>query len=152
MFLLWSRREVCRYSGPALDWAGSPIRLPATVRADSDKIIEFFECAAVAVRGFRWAVVKRESEEFVGTVGFNSLSPAAELAYHMRPEYWGLGLMREAAEMALGWLRMQYPRLRVEAYIEPGNVSSVRLARRLGFQTTGIVHDETERYVLATSA
>jgi RimJ/RimL family protein N-acetyltransferase len=151
MFLLWSREEVCRYSGPARDWAGHPIRLPASSRADSDKIIEFFECAAVADRGFRWAVVKRDGTEFIGAVGFNRLSPAAELAFHLRPEFWGLGFMREAAEVALAWLRMQRPMLRVEAVIEPGNVPSSGLARRLGFQPTGIFHDGAERYVLAAS-
>jgi ribosomal-protein-alanine N-acetyltransferase len=151
MFLLWSREEVCCYSRPALSWAGDPISLPATTPADSDKIIEFFENAAMADRGFRWAVVKRDEKEFVGAVGFNSLSPAAELAFHLRPEFWGLGLMREAADAALNWLRMQRPKLRVEAFIEPGNVRSIRLARRLGFQSTGIVRDEAERYVLPFS-
>jgi ribosomal-protein-alanine N-acetyltransferase len=151
MFLLWSRVEVCRYSGPARDWAGHPIRLPASIPADSDKIIEFFEYAAEADRGFRWAVVKPDGREFIGAIGFNSFSPAAELAFHLRPEFWGLGFMREAAEMALGWVRMQHPMLRVEALIEPANVPSRGLARRLGFQPTGILHDGAERHVLATS-
>jgi ribosomal-protein-alanine N-acetyltransferase len=151
MFLLWSREEVCCYSGPALSWTGDPISLPATTPADSDKIIEFFEHAAMADRAFRWAVVKRDEEEFVGTVGFNSLSPAAELAFHLRPEFWGLGLMREAAEAALGWLRVQRPKFHVEAFIEPGNVRSIGLARRLGFQSTSFVYDRAERYVLTSS-
>jgi ribosomal-protein-alanine N-acetyltransferase len=151
MFLLWSRWEVCRYSGPAASWTGKPIRLPAESPADSDKIIEFFECAAVADRGCRWALVKRDGKEFVGTVGFNGLSPVAQLAFHLRPEFWGLGLMREAAEEVLVWLRMQSPRLKVEAYIEPENVSSIRLARRLGFESTGTFHDRAERYVLTAS-
>ena len=98
MFLLWSRREVCRYSGPAVDWAGEPIRLPAECPADSDKIIDFFEQMAAADRGFRWAVINRKSRVFAGAVGFNSLAPTAELAFHLRPEFWGRGIMREAAE------------------------------------------------------
>jgi ribosomal-protein-alanine N-acetyltransferase len=151
MFLLWSRKEVCRYAGPALSWTGDPIKLPATTRDDSDKIIEFFECAAATDRGLRWAVVKRDGEEFVGAVGFNTLSPAAELAYHLRPEFWGLGFMREAAEAAVGWLRMQRPGLRVEVFIEPRNVPSVRLARRLGFESTGTFHDGAERFLLTPS-
>jgi ribosomal-protein-alanine N-acetyltransferase len=151
MFLLWSREEVCCYSRPALSWAGDPISLPATTPADSDKIIEFFEYAAMVDRGFRWAVVKRDEEEFVGAVGFNSLSPAAELAFHLRPEFWGLGYMREAAEAALGWLRVRRPKLHVEAFIEPGNVPSIRLTRRLGFQSTGSVYNGSERYVLTPS-
>jgi ribosomal-protein-alanine N-acetyltransferase len=152
MFLLWSCDEVCRYSGPALSWTGDPIKLPATSRVDSDKIIEFFVRAAEADRGFRWAVVKRDGGEFVGAVGFNSLSPAAELAFHLRPEFWGLGLMREAAEAALGWLQMHHPRLQVEALIEPRNAPSIRLTRRLGFQSTGMFQDGAERYVLTSSA
>jgi ribosomal-protein-alanine N-acetyltransferase len=151
MFLLWSHEEVCRYSGPALSWAGDSIRLPARTPADSDKIIEFFECAAAADRAFRWAVVRRDGEEFVGAVGFNSLSPAAELAFHLRPEFWGLGFMREAAGEAVGWLWRQRPKLRVEAFIEPGNASSIRLARRLGLRSTGILRDGAERYVLTPS-
>jgi ribosomal-protein-alanine N-acetyltransferase len=151
MFLLWSSEEVCRYSGPALTWAGDPLRLPATTPSDSDKIIEFFECAAVADKGFRWAVVERGSDEFIGAVGFNSLSPTAELAFHLRPEFWGLGLMREAAEAAMGWLRQQRPKLNIEAFIETGNDPSVRLARRLGFQATGVFHDGAERFVFPPS-
>ena len=147
MFLLWSHEEVCRHTGPALDWAGDPIRLPATTSADSDKIIEFFKCAAAADSGFRWAVVRREEEEFVGAVGFNSFSPAAELGFHLRPEFWGLGLLREAAEAALGWLQMQRPKLPIEAFIEPDNVPSIGLVRRLGFRTTGISHGRAERHV-----
>jgi ribosomal-protein-alanine N-acetyltransferase len=150
MFLLWSSDEVCRYSGPALSWTGDPINLPATSRVDSDKIIEFFVCAAEADRGFRWAVVTQKDEEFVGAVGFNSLSPAAELAFHLRPEFWGLGLMGEAAEAALDWLLLHHSSLRVEAFIEPRNVLSLRLVRRLGFQSTGTFHDGAERYVLTS--
>ena len=151
MFLLWSSPDVCRYAGPSVDWDGHRIRLPATTPADSDKIIEFFERAARADSGFRWAVIRREDEEFVGAVGFNSLAPVAELAFHLRPEFWGLGLMGEAAGAALGWLRTDRPTLPVEAFIEPRNVASIKLARRLGFHTTGNSHGGTERYVLDTS-
>jgi [ribosomal protein S5]-alanine N-acetyltransferase len=148
MFLLWSREEVCRYSGPTLDSAGDPIGLPARTSADSDNIIEFFERAALADKGFRWAVIHREDHEFVGAVGFNSLSPAAELAFHLRPEFWGYGLMREAAEAALVWLQMHRPGLWVEAFIDPRNVPSVGLALRLGFRRDGTSPAVAERYVL----
>lgn len=152
MFLLWSREEVCRYSGSTLDWGGHSIGLPASTPADSDKIIEFFERAALAGKGFRWAVVQREDKEFVGAIGFNSLSPAAELAFHLRPEFWSVGLMREAAEAALGWLQLHRPGLPVEAFIDPRNVRSVGLARRLGFQADGTSHGSARRYVLTASS
>lgn len=147
MFLLWSREEVCRHSGPAQDWTGSPIALPAASVADSDRIIHFFEQMAARGRGLRWALLTREAREFAGAVGFNSLRPVAELAFHLRPEFWGRGLMREAAEAALDWLRETRP-APVEAFIEPANAASVGLARRLGFVATGEMEAGAGRFVL----
>jgi len=147
MFLLWSRKEVCRYSGPAEDWEGNAIDLPAASPADSDRIIDFFERMAAAGRGFRWALVMQGGREFVGAIGFNCLTPAAELAYHLRPEFWGRGLMREAAEAALAWVKRKSD-LPVEAFIEPGNGASVGLARRLGFAPTGMLKDGAEQFLL----
>lgn len=149
MFLLWSDDQVCRHSGAARDWSGNPIRLPVSGPADSDRIIDFFERAAEAELGLRWAVVRCWDGEFLGAVGFNRLSPAAELAFHLRAAFWGQGFMREAAECALGWLQGYRPQLPVEAFIEPGNQRSIGLARRLGFQATGTSAEGGQRYVLA---
>jgi ribosomal-protein-alanine N-acetyltransferase len=149
MFLLWSSVEVCRHSGQAVDWDGNPIRLPAAQRADSDKIIEFFENMATADRGFRWALLMGDSQEFAGAVGFNSLEPTVELAYHLRPEFWGRGLAREAAEAAFAWVNAETDGAPIEAFIEPGNVLSAALARRLGLAATGVLRDGFERYLLS---
>ncbi len=148
MFLLWSREEVCRHSGPVRDWKGNAIATPVASAADSDKIIDFFEHKAAGGSGFRWALIRRDSGAFAGTIGFNRLTPAAELAFHLRPEFWCQGLMREAAEAALAWSHREGASA-VEAFIEPGNVASRGLARRLGFAPTGFVQDGAERFFLA---
>ena len=147
MFLLWSREEVCRYSGAARDWNGNVIPLPVASRTDSDKIIHFFDQLARAARGFRWALVRPETAEFIGTIGFNRLNPGAELAFHLRPDFWGQGLMREAAGAALAWAR-QSGILTIEAFIESANKESVGLAHRLGFAPTGLTRDGAGQFVL----
>ena len=146
MFLLWSRDEVCRYSGVARDWDGNPIRLPVSSAADSNKIIHFFGRLSEQGNGFRWAMAERDSGEFVGTIGFNRLTPNAELAFHLRPEFWSRGLMREAAEAALAWSK-QFGVSTVEAFVEPGNRTSIALVRRLGLAPTGVVQDGAEQYL-----
>ena len=147
MFRLWSREEVCRHSGPAQDWNGDPIRLPAQTSGDSDKIIDFYAQMSAAGRGFRWAMIHQPTQDFAGAIGFNSLAPIAELAFHLRPEFWGQGLMREAAEAALAWAAVTTGSP-VEAFIEPANAASVALARRLGFTPTGDITDGAERFRL----
>lgn len=137
MFALWSQAAVCLYAGPAVDAAGALIPLPAVTPADSDRILDFFVRRAAIGLGFRWAMLDRTHGRFLGAVGFNHLSPVAELAYHLHPEAWGQGLMSEAAAAALSWLRATAPGREVEAHIDPQNAGSIRLAESLGFRATG---------------
>ncbi|UTP38046.1 GNAT family N-acetyltransferase [Phenylobacterium sp. LH3H17] len=149
MFALWSRPEVCEFSGGAIDIEGRPIRLPARTPEDSDKIIAFFAHGAARGARFRWAMLTRNDRSFVGAVGFNALGACAELAYHLRPDYWGQGLMTEAAVLALNWLRRRPGAVEVEAFVEPANLASVRLIERLGLNATGETADGADRYLMA---
>ncbi len=146
MFDLWSREEVCRYSGPACDYERQPINLPAKTPADSDKIIDFFTRSAADGTRFRWALQTRAERAFVGIAGFNQLGPCSEYAYHLHPRFWGQGLMSEASLLAMEWLRGWPDCTQVEAFIEPANLASVRLATRLGLNPTGEVCDGAARY------
>lgn len=144
MFALWSREEVCRYSGPAVDANGLSIALPATSPLESDRIIDFFVQRAAAGLGFRWAMITEPEGMFVGAVGFNHLGPCPELAWHLHPDAWGKGVMAEACRAAMAWLPAAS---QVQAFIDPGNAASIRLAEKLGFRATGEASDGTQRYL-----
>ena len=146
MFAMWSQAEVCRYSGPGFDLDGRPIRLPAVTPEDSDKIIIFFLKGAADGARFRWAMLSRSDRAFVGAVGFNRLGACSELAYHMRPEFWGQGLMGEAGHAALAWLHGRAGAEIVEAFVDPENLASIRVAERLGLRMTGDVMDGAAGY------
>ena len=145
MFEMWRQAEVQKYSGPAQDAQGNPIRLPAECRADSDKLIQFWIQTAADGWGFTWALVLKESGVFVGHIGFNSLTECSEIAYHMNPGCWGQGLMSEAASAAVAW-RKGDGGSEVEAYIEPENTGSLALALRLGMNATDTFSDGAQRY------
>lgn len=151
MFATFSREEVTRYSGPASDLDGAPIRLPAQVAADSDKIIAFFLKGAADGERFRWAVRLLADGAFVGAIGFNRLGACPEIAYHLHPDAWGRGLMGEAAAAALDWLRTRPDAQEVAAFIEPQNDASVRFAQRLGMRATGETFGPAVRYRMALS-
>lgn len=151
MFAVFSREEVTRYSGPASDLDGAPIRLPAHTPADSDKIIAFFLQGAADGERFRWAIRTRADEAFIGAIGFNQLGLCSELAYHLHPDAWGRGLMAEAAAAALDWLQGRPDAREVAAFVEPENAASIRLAERLGMRATGEASDTANRYLMAVS-
>jgi ribosomal-protein-alanine N-acetyltransferase len=146
MFAMWSQPEVCRYSGPAADYEGRPIRLPAATPSDSDGIIDFFVRSAAAGTRFRWAVLLDGA--FAGAVGFNALGPCSEIAFHLRREFWGQGLMSEAAGAALQWLRERPDAREVEAFVDPANLASIQLTERLGLRATGEAVGGVDRYLM----
>jgi len=149
IFTLWSSPEVCRYSGEAQDWEGQRIELPARSPVDSDKILDFFIRRAAEGSGVRWAVISRESDRCLGAVGLNALAPRAELAYHIHPDHWGSGHATEACAAVIHWCQENLPNVAIEAFVEPENESSTRLARRLGFKETSALRDGARQYLLA---
>jgi RimJ/RimL family protein N-acetyltransferase len=137
MFALFADPEVCRFSGRARDAQGQEIVLPVTVRADSDRIVALFLAGAAQGGWFRWAVLRREDRRFLGAAGFNRLGEVSEIAYHLLPEFWGSGVMREAAGAALEWVGARPGHRTVEAKIQKGNRRSVALAASIGFDLAG---------------
>lgn len=148
MFSIWREPEVCRFSGLAYDFEGRRIDLPAISADDSDKIIDFFLRSRAEGTRCRWALITRTEGEFVGMAGFNSLGVCSEYAFHLHPDAWGRGLMREASRIVIDWLSAQGEAVEVEAFIDPGNRPSVRLAQSLGFRATGQIVDGAVRYRL----
>ena len=153
VFNLWSNPDVCRYSGPVVDYDGNILDTPCTTVGQSDKIIEFWEQAARDGWGFRWSILQPESgtARFMGTVRFNAISPVAEIAYHLHPGFWGKGYMLEATTAAIEWAGANLRSDRIEAFIEDDNMRSIRLATRLGFVATRRYKERSQQYLLVVS-
>ena len=148
MFALWSEATVCEYAGPSRDSTGRLIDLPARSRSESNRLLHYWIERAEAGTGFRWAVILNDNSGFAGAIGFNTLGPCSEYAYHFVPRFWGAGLATEASRLALSWCSGENAGL-VEMFIEPGNARSIRLAERLGFERQTRAEDELPRYVLS---
>ena len=143
---LWSQPSVARHSGTVLDQFGIPIIMPMTSLEDADRLIAFWDKAQADGWGFRWAVSLGAAQAFAGMVGFNSLKPNAEIAYHLHPDYWGQGMMVEACEAALEWVVSDASVRRIDAFVEPANGRSITLAGRLGMTATDDMSNGATRY------
>jgi RimJ/RimL family protein N-acetyltransferase len=148
MFDLWREPRVCEYAGEALDTHGQAIALPVESRDDSDRLLQFWLDRARGSSGFRWAVLLRSDNAFVGAVGFNSVGPAAEFAYHFVPSYWGRGLATEASRAAIEWA-FSHGASSITCNIEPENSRSIRLASALRFAPTSTQEGGAQVYSLA---
>lgn len=86
-----------------------------------------------------FAMVLKENGKVVGSVGFVNNHPAGEtcpddeLGYGLHPDYWGRGLMPEAAEAVLAWGFGQQRLERIWCGHYAGNWRSDRVICKCGF-------------------
>jgi GrpB-like predicted nucleotidyltransferase (UPF0157 family)/predicted acetyltransferase len=85
-----------------------------------------------------WAVVLKETQRIIGAVGLKTLTiegkEETELGYRFHPDYWGKGF---ATEASLAVCRYSFSKLSLDyviAIIDPRNVRSIHMAKRLGMR------------------
>lgn len=87
------------------------------------------------LRGYgQWAVVRRDTGEFIGRVGFLNPEgwPGFELGWTLARSAWGHGFATEAARRALDFAFKELDRDDVISLIHPENRASLAVAQRLG--------------------
>lgn len=134
MFALDSDPAVHRYLG------GIGGRI-VTEPAQSRDVIRFIQEQYAAVGIGRWAVVRRETDEFMGWAGLklvagpiNGQHDFYDLGYRLLPRFWGQGYGFEAAR---AWLDYGFEELHLShicAYTDAHNVASRRILTKIGLR------------------
>ncbi|MEH6487523.1 GNAT family N-acetyltransferase [Hyphomonas oceanitis] len=62
---------------------------------------------------------------------------SVELGWRLRPAAWGQGVATEAAQLLLESITKADAGRKCVALIQPGNGASIRVAQKLGFESTG---------------
>jgi ribosomal-protein-alanine N-acetyltransferase len=93
-------------------------------------------------KGINWGIVEKESNKLIGTCSLHT-TPAhrrAELGYALARDYWGKGIMTEAAKAAIAFGFHVMHLQRVQGYCAVENVGSARVLEKSGMQFEGILH------------
>ena len=119
-----------------------------------DEIREFLECVAAKYARYRerglphgaWAVRERDGGALVGTALLKPLPDAAgadtdaiEVGWHLARAAWGKGYATEFGKALLERGFSQLDVQELHAVVDPGNVRSEAVAKRLGFTHRGLV-------------
>lgn len=96
-----------------------------------------------ANKGVVFAVVEKESQHIIGTVGIggNSIHNRGELGYWMGVPYWGKGYCTEAGKAAIQFAFDVLGYHRVEAHHFECNPASGRVMQKIGMQYEGKMID-----------
>ncbi len=133
MFDLDSNPEVHQYLG------NHPVQTKDEIAMVIDFIRQQYKDHGIG----RWAMVDKETNEFIGWTGFKYITEAInkqvnyyDLGYRLRKKYWGKGLATEAGIACLNYGFNQLGYREVFAMADCANDGSNRILRKLGF--TGI--------------
>jgi len=134
MFALDSDPAVHRYLGGV---GGQMVKEPA----QSAATIAFIQAQYAGAGIGRWAVLERETGEFMGWAGLklvagpiNGQHDFYDLGYRFRPQYWRQGYGFEAAQawLAYGFQTLRLPR--ICAYADAENAGSRRILTNIGLR------------------
>jgi ribosomal-protein-alanine N-acetyltransferase len=113
--------------------------------SQSTKLINFLNSRFDEKTGIRWAIRLKETDQLIGTCGFNTWNSNmknAVIGYDLLPIFWGKGFTAEAVniivksafsgELPCGALH------RIQGDTVPGNIASESLLLKVGFKEEGI--------------
>ena len=106
--------------------------------------MKFYETLVKEETGCWWKIVDRLSCAKVGAIGYNNYSAVhnkAEIGYWLLPKFWKQGILTEVLPVIILYLQREKNIHRIEALIEEGNESSIKLVERVGFIFEGKMRD-----------
>jgi ribosomal-protein-alanine N-acetyltransferase len=102
-----------------------------------DYVLKQYEAGKLAP----WAIVFKRNGKVIGTIDFVAWFPhhfRAEIGFILSKEYWGQGLIVEAAAKVIqfGFERMELNKIEASCMVE--NIQSQRVLQKLGMRFEGI--------------
>lgn len=110
--------------------------------ARASALISLLEQRFAKREGLRWALVNKADQRVIGSMGFNSLTAAAHkasLGYEVARQVWGQGYATEALSAVVQFAHQRVGLNRLEAVVLPGNLASIAVLRKLGFEAEGLL-------------
>ncbi|KIA94634.1 hypothetical protein OC25_09605 [Pedobacter kyungheensis] len=107
----------------------------STLDETNDQLIWFNEIQENET-GIWWAICDKSTLNLLGAIGFNDLKKTeqeAEIGFWLLPEYWGLGIIKEAASAVLGYASKVLNLATIVALVETENNNSKKILKKLDF-------------------
>ncbi len=145
------RRLTVADAEPLLRVLGDPVAMryyPAP--KDRDTVVAWIQWAvdSYGANGFGlWAIERLADGAFLGDCG-PMLQPVGmgwlpEIGYHLVRREWGHGYATESARACLDWVFRETPYDRVCSIVQPGNLPSRRVAKRVHRRVETITWERT---------
>jgi [ribosomal protein S5]-alanine N-acetyltransferase len=110
--------------------------------SDTKEFVEFVIAQYENKKVAPWGIEYKENGKFIGTIDFVSWSlkhHVAEIGYVLSQDFWGKGIVTEAAKEVIkfGFNNMDLVRIQARCFVE--NIGSSRVMEKTGMSFEGII-------------
>ena len=134
LFSIFSDPQVMQY------WSS----LPLENRDAAEKLLAHIHDSFHKRTLFQWGIAKRSDNRIIGTCTLYHIDKdnrRAEIGYALGSRYWGNGYMQEALTLLINFCFGSLNLHRLEADVDPKNISSIKTLERLGFLKEGYLRE-----------
>ncbi|MCW4682266.1 GNAT family N-acetyltransferase [Bacillus pumilus] len=134
MHIYLSNETVCRYMG---------IDAHETIE-DTKGEIKWYDNIFKEQTGIRWGISLKDDPAIIGSCGFFHLEKQhcrTEIGYELHHDHWRKGIMSEAIAAVLKYGFIEMNLNRIEALIDPDNLTSVKLLEQFNFVREGLLRE-----------
>jgi [ribosomal protein S5]-alanine N-acetyltransferase len=114
--------------------------LPSKTIAETERTLKWLSRTTSPYDHLAWAVAKKSNDHCIGMVNYHHRevrNRRLEIGYIIAPEHQRNGFGREAVQALIRYCAEELAVHRIEAFIHPENIASIRLAERSGFRCEG---------------
>lgn len=108
------------------------------------KEIEWYHSIFEENSGIRWGITWKGSGKVIGSCGYLNKVPEhfrSDIGFELSQDFWRQGIASEALEAVIRYGFEQLNLQRIQALIEPPNISSQKLVERNGFMKEGLLRN-----------
>lgn len=137
LFNIWSDPDVTKFMNIA----------NFTHERQAKEMIELFDQLAEELRAIRFSIIEKESNEIIGSCGFNTFDlerATAEIGYDLAKAHWGNGYAPECISALIDYAFSTLSITKIVAKIEPGNNNSIKVVEKLNFTFEGTFQEYEE--------
>ncbi|MNO80663.1 Ribosomal-protein-serine acetyltransferase [compost metagenome] len=130
LFKIWSDPDVTKFMNVSC----------FTDENQAKEMINLLDDLSRDSKAIRFSIIKKESNEIIGSCGYNSFdfeNEKAEIGYDIAKSFWGRGYASEAICSLLDHAFSSLKLNRIEAKVDPENVNSIKLLQKLNFTFEG---------------
>jgi ribosomal-protein-alanine N-acetyltransferase len=108
--------------------------------SQAEYMISLLRELSLEQKACRWTILLKDSGQIIGSCGFNYLdfeNERAEIGYDLGHPFWGNGYVPEALRALVSYGFHDLGLHRIEAKVEPENINSIKVLRKLHFVEEG---------------